>query len=70
MSVDCSFQDLIFSIFPFLIIILEAKWPNFVRGRSELFFRGALPLGPGLVTALSKEGKNSHVLNKQRWYRS
>jgi len=41
-------KDLIFNIFSFLIIILKAKWSDFVRW-GELFFGGGgfAPLAPG-----------------------
>jgi len=42
--------DLIFTILTFFIIILNAKWPDFVRRESELFFRRAS--FPWLATAL------------------
>jgi len=55
------------SIFPYLITILKAKWPDFVRKAN--FFRGRLrPLAPGWLRPYTRPLKlsdNRKSYNKQ-----
>jgi len=51
MSIDCYFNL-------FFIIILKAKWPDFVRGR--IIFQGGFASWPGLATALHTKHASYH----------